>query len=82
MVLQLLLHLAKFFFGPLQTLLQSGYFRSMRGDSRRRRLFLKEEIYVIESPVGGNLIPYPVPSFTGQCIRGYYLYYDKSSKNS
>ena len=42
-ILQLLLHLAEFFFGPLQTLLQSGDFRSMRGGSRYRRQLITEE---------------------------------------
>ena len=33
-----------------------------------------------ESRADGNLIPCPVLSFTGQCTRGYYLYYDNLLK--
>ena len=79
-ILQLLFHLAKFFFGLLQTLLQSGDFRSMRGGSRYRRLLINKtkegEVPQVKSPTNIYLILGLVPSFTEQCIRGYYLYND------
>ena len=78
-ILQLLLHSAKFFFGSLQTLLQFGDFRSMRGGSHYRRLLRKaKEREVLQDKSRANiyLILCHVHSFTKQCIMGCYLYHD------
>ena len=85
LVLQLLLHTAKFLLGPSQDLLYSGHFRIMSGHLLCRRLFSHKGVYVINKgsckssgfdPLPGSL------SVAGQCIRGYYSYYDDLSKVS
>ena len=85
LVLQLLLHTAKFLLGPFQALLQFGHFRIMSGRLLRRRLFSNKGVYIINKGSHDKRGYDPLPgslSFAGQCIRGYYSYYDDSSKVS
>ena len=75
--------MAKFFLGPCKALLQFGHFRIESGRPLCGCLFSHQRVYVIYigSCEGRGFDPLPGSvSFAGQCIRGYYSYYDKFLK--
>ena len=77
--------MAEFFLGPCKALLQFGHFHLESGSPLCGCLFSHQRVYVIYtgSYEGRGFDPLPGSvSFVGQCVRGYYLYYDNSLRVS